>query len=230
MYRILISLLLLTGFVSAQSWIGHVEIVDSAPAGACTPGSFKVDEVGQAAYVCPVSGIWGGPILSNGSSGGSVPSGLITMVSSGTCPAAWSEVAALNGKFLQGTLAANGDVGNTGGSATITPTGTVSQPTFTGSANQSTSAVSAGTPAGSNSGTTTSGNCASTAKIGTSGATACSATAPNLTVPAETFTGSALGTHSHTLTPAGTVSQPTFTGNAIDPRPAFLKVIFCSKD
>lgn len=37
----------------------------------------------------------------------------------------------------------------------------------------------------------------------------------------------ALGTHTHTLTPTGTVSAPTFTGAAFDPHPAFTKVIFC---
>ena len=35
---------------------------------------------------------------------------------------------------------------------------------------------------------------------------------PAGTVAAPTFTGSALGTHSHTLTPSGTCSAPTFTG------------------
>ena len=57
-----------------------------------------------------------------------------------------------------------------------------------------------------------------------------SATAPNLTVPAETFTGTIFPAHQHTLTPAGTNSAPTFTGAAIDPRPPFTKVIFCAKN
>jgi hypothetical protein len=255
------------------------------------------------------------------STGSGLPSGLITLVISGACPSGFTEVSALSGKFLQGTLAANGDVGTAGGNATITPTGTVSTPiltmnsytpggsvaapTFTGTSSQSTSAVSAGTPAGTNatgtvtpagtnawpagvptngaiaigsfvnSATATTGNCAATnIAAGTGSTTACKATAPNLTVPAEghsgsltpptiswpagvpvfsgsssttsaeVFTGSALGTHSHTLTPAGTnsapaftgnsavltgsISQPTFTGSAVDPRPAFIKVIFCS--
>jgi hypothetical protein len=47
------------------------------------------------------------------------------------------------------------------------------------------------------------------------------------TIPAETFTGSALGTHTHTVTPTGTNSAPAFTGTAFDPHPAFVKVIFC---
>lgn len=159
------------------------------------------------------------------STGGGVPSGLIVLTLT-SCPSGFSEVSALDGKFLQGTLAAHSDVGTTGGNATITPAGTVSQPTFTG-ASDTTSAVSAGTPAGTNSTTTTgatsagtpagtngatatSGNCAATnIAAGTGSTTACKATAPNLTVPAETFTGSALATHTHT------VPAETFTGSAL---------------
>jgi hypothetical protein len=320
------------------------------------------------------SGTWGPS--SCGSS--SMPTGLITLVVSGSCPSGFTEVTALDGKMLRGTLAAHGDVGTTGGNATITPAGTVSQPsltlnsytpagsvaapTFTGTSNQTTSAVSAGTPAGTNgtvsftpagtngtvsftpsgtiawpagvptavlswpasvptfagsalathahelpfqipSTTTTRQIAVATFGTGTSrAATAVSAagtanttsaavalsqavsagtpagtiawpasvptavlswpagvptltgtsgtipaetfTGTSGTVPAETFTGSALGTHSHTLTPAGTnsapaftgnsatltgtVSQPTFTGNAVDPSPPYVKVIFCS--
>lgn len=206
---------------------------------------------------------WSGSAWTYDTPGSSLPTGLVAMILSGTCPSGWSEVAALNGKMIRGTLAANGDVGTTGGSATITPSGTVSTPTltmnsytpagsvtaptFTGTANQTTSATSAGTPAGTNAATATSGNCAATnIAAGTGSTTACKATAPNLTVPAETFTGSAMATHTHTLTPAGTnsaptfsgtpatlsgsVSQPTFTGTAVDPSPAYVKAIFCSKN
>jgi len=145
-----------------------------------------------------------------------IPSGLVALILSGTCPVGWSEVGALNGKILRGTLSANGDVGTTGGSATITPVGTNSTTT--------TGATSAGTPAGTNSATATSGNCAATnIAAGTGSTTACKATAPNLTVPAETFTGSALSTHTHT------VPAETFTGSPIDPSPPFVRVIFCSK-
>jgi hypothetical protein len=234
------------------------------------------------AWLCmdPTSGVLSSPVLTN-----YVPPGLITIILSGTCPSGWTEVSALNGKMLKGTIAANGDVGTIGGNATITPAGTVSQPTltmnaytpagtvaapvftgtqgtvpaeaFTGSQG-TTSATSAGTPAGTNGATATSGNCASTnIAAGTGSTTACKATAPNLTVPAETFTGSSMATHTHTLTPVGTnstasftpagtnsapvftgtqatltgvVSQPTFTGNAVDPSPSYTKVIFCSKN
>lgn len=109
-----------------------------------------------------------------------------------------------------------------------------------------TGATSAGTPAGTNGATITSGNCAATnIAAGTGSTTACKATAPNLTVPAETFTGSAMATHTHTVpaetftgsalaththtdTAAGAISQATFAGNAIDPSPSYVKVIFCS--
>lgn len=178
-----------------------------------------------------------------------VPSGLVALTVNSGCPTGFSEVSALNGKFLQGTIAANGDVGTTGGNATITPAGQVSQPglsmnSYTPSgtnAATTTGATSAGTPTGTNSATATSGNCAATnIAAGTGSTTACKATAPNLTVPAETFSGSAMATHTHTV-PAetftgtaailtGSVSQPTFTGSAIDPRPQFTKVIFCSKN
>src|SRR5882762_1202379 len=79
-----------------------------------------------------------------------IPAGLIAM-SLTSCPSGFSELSALNGKLLRGTLAANGDVGTTGGNATITPTGTINAQTFAGTANQATSLVSAGTPAGTNS-------------------------------------------------------------------------------
>jgi hypothetical protein len=181
-----------------------------------------------------------------------LPSGVIILVVSGTCPANFTEVSALNGKMLRGTVAANGDVGTTGGNATITPTGIVSTPTFTGTSNQTTSATSGGTPAGTN-GTTTTGATSGGTPVGTisalttgadssttGGVAKAIAQTPTFTgsalsththtVPAEVFTGSALATHTHTLTPAGTVSQPTFTGNAVDPSPSYVKVIFCSKN
>ena len=181
---------------------------------------------GQQVYTCH-SNTWGQ--LGNSSSGG-VPSGMIGMIVSGSCPSAWTQVAALNGVMLQGTLAANGDVGTTGGSNSITATGTVSQPTFSG-ASDTTSAVSAGTPAGTN-GTaafTPAGTVAAPTFTGASDTTsAVSAGTPagvnsstnttNKLVTASsgvslTFVGSALATHTHTVTPTGTNSAPAFTGS-----------------
>ncbi len=90
------------------------------------------------------------------------------------CPQGYSEVAALNGRTLIGTLSINNDVGATGGSDTITPAGIVSQPTFSGNA----LAGHAHTFTGSLLTT-------HTHAVGTYVATA------------PTFTGSALATHSH---------------------------------
>lgn len=160
------------------------------------------------------------------------PSGAMIMILSGTCPSSFTEVTALNGQFLEGTIAANGDVGGTGGNSTITPAGTVSTPTFSG-ASDTTSAVSAGTPAGSN-GTTTTGATSAGTPAGTNASTtitsastevpvtsptkyvfstlnsaAAASSSPSITIPAETFTGSALATHTHT------VPAETFTGSAL---------------
>jgi hypothetical protein len=51
------------------------------------------------------------------------------------------------------------------------------------------------------------------------------------TQSAATFTGSALGTHTHTLTATGTNGASTVTGtlNSFDNRSAWVKVIFCVK-
>jgi hypothetical protein len=70
----------------------------------------------------------------------SPPTGSTFVILTGTCPAGTSEVSALDGKMPYGTLAAHGDVGGTGGSNTITPTGTNGTAT--------TGATSGGTPAG----------------------------------------------------------------------------------
>lgn len=241
------------------------------------PGGQNAQEVStlsnghKKAILCvdPDTGSLAATSAFSGGGSATLPSGVVFLILSGTCPAGSTEVTALNGKMLKGTLAANGDVGTTGGNATITPSGTISAQTFTGS-QVTTSAVSAGTPAGTNSAPTFAGSAlashahelpfqipsttttrqiaSATFGTGTSrAATAVSATGtsnttsaavalsqsvsagtPAGTVSAPTFTGSALGTHTHTDTAAGTVSQATFTGNAIDPSPSFVKVIFCA--
>jgi hypothetical protein len=62
----------------------------------------------------------------------SFPTGAIVLIITGTCPFGWIEEATLSGVTLIGTVAANADIGTTGGNNNITPTGTVTQPTFTG--------------------------------------------------------------------------------------------------
>lgn len=66
--------------------------------------------------------------------GGGVPAGTIIMITSGSCSTGYTQVTALNGKTLIGTLAANGDVGTTGGNDSITPAGSVATGVFTGTA------------------------------------------------------------------------------------------------
>jgi hypothetical protein len=81
-----------------------------------------------------------------------LPAGGIFFVASGGCPVGSTENADLSGKAIIGTVAANMNVGTTGGADTITPTVatlTAAAQTFSGSS-ANTSAVSAGTPAGTN--------------------------------------------------------------------------------
>jgi len=52
---------------------------------------------------------------------GSIPAGAIILIVSGSCPSGFDEATELNGLTVIGTLAANGDVGTTGGSDIVTP-------------------------------------------------------------------------------------------------------------
>ena len=115
-----------------------------------------------------------------------------------------------------------GDSDTTSAVSAGTPAGTVTAPTFTGS-QDTTSAVSAGTPAGTNSGaafsiTTQDYNTGTTAYGPKSlGGTTLASGTTSITLSTQpTFTGSALATHTHTLTPTGTNSAPAFTGSALD--------------
>lgn len=143
----------------------------------CRQYSIFVTTAGQM-KICGTSNDW----TDVGGGGGSVPTGSILLTLT-TCPTGFEEATELNGITLVGTLAANGNVGNTGGSDNITPAGTNSALTFTGSS-ASTNNVSAGTPAGTNSVPTFTGNAWSAPAI--SGITA-------------TFTGNALAGHAHEL-------------------------------
>lgn len=261
-------------------------------------------------------------------------------LAAGTCPAGWVQDTTFDGDYLRITVAAHNNVGTTGGSATLTATGTVSAPIFTGNSVAS-SAVSAGTPAGTNSsvsftptGTNGTGTVTATGTIawpagvptsgvltftGTpfssvinhthslvstsftprlQGGTTASTTGTHLmasaatggslrnsaettvaatpatdnpaggvssitpagtintptiawpagvptfsgssaitsaqaftgdvgTVPAESFTGTALGTHTHTTTATGTNAAPTFTGDAVTNTPSYVNLILC---
>ena len=211
---------------------GQIISVQATLPVSCTPPDLLLRTTGTITlYVCSAADTWS-PISTS-----PFPSNAIMLIDSGTCPTGFVEVSGLNGKTVLGTVAANGDVGATGGSDTITPTGAIAWPagvpTFTGSS-ANTTAVTAGTPAGTNSTSATTGNCAaSNVAIGTGAANACKATAPNLTVSAQTFTGSALATHQHAVTATGTIAWPagvpTFTGAQFDNRSAFVKWIACKK-
>ncbi len=89
-------------------------------------------------------------ITTHTQTGNSVFPGQITMLLTGTCPAAYTEVPALNGKTVIGTLAGNGDVGTTGGSDSITPAGTVSAIAATATAALNTPPTAAQKQAASN--------------------------------------------------------------------------------
>ena len=153
--------------------------------------------------------------------GGSAPSsagmasGVIVMTLS-ACPAGYSEATALNGVMLRGTIAANGDVGQTGGTDTITPTVaalTAAAQAFTGSS-ANTSSVSGGTPAGTVAAPTITWPVGVPTFAGSPGTVPAQTFTGNAgTVPGEviswpvgvpTFAGNALATHTHTLTPTGT--------------------------
>lgn len=214
-----------------------------APSSACTTGIITYQNETTGEYYDCVAGAWHLTTRNTGNQStittnitASFPSGMIMILISGTCPTGFTELTALNGKFILGTLAANGDIGTSGGSDNITPAGTVSAPTFTGNSVTS-SAVSGGTPAGTNSAPTFTGNAVTAASTttGTKLVTANTSTGVSTittatgTVSAPVFTGSALATHTHTTTATGTNSAPSFTGSSFDNRPAFIKVIFCKK-
>jgi hypothetical protein len=167
-------------------------------------------------YTCTASNTW----LAQ------TPSGTIMLLVSGACPGGWSQITAADGKFLRVTTAAHTDVGTTGGSDGVTPSGTVSQPTFTGSSSTTSAqtvswpagvptetAVSAGTPAGTN-GAITAGTPA-----GTNSAPAFSGSAwaaPAIAWPAgvPTYTG-ALGTLAVTAHTVVSTKQGSSSGNVV---------------
>ncbi len=163
-----------------------------------------------------------------------VAPGQITLILSGVCPFGFSEITALDGKTIIGTIAAHGNVGTTGGSDTITPAGTVSAPVFTGSSGQVTSSTSGGTPAGTVAAPVFTGAPLSTHthelpyQINSSTQTRQISAAVFGTGTARTATGQAPAGAANTAsaavaltqgvsagTPAGTNSAPAFTGSAL---------------
>ena len=157
--------------------------------------------------------------LSVSSSAGGVPTGGIIFIDAGTCPTGFTQDTAFNGAYILGTVAANADVGLTGGSNSVTPTGSVSAPTLT---------MNSYTPAGTNAAPALTMNSYTPAGTNAAPALAMNSYAPAGTVSAPTFAGAAQtfttkGTSTgsaanftgpNPYTPAGTVSAPSFTGTA----------------
>jgi hypothetical protein len=157
-------------------------------------------------------------------------------VSAGT-PAGTNGTAAVTSVGTKFTTSSSGSFAFTtlaGTASAASPTVTVPAEVFTGSALAThthtltatgTNATVSFTPAGTN----------STAAFTPAGTVAWPAGVPTFsggagTVPAQTFTGSALGTHTHTLTPSGTNSAPAFAGTQATLSPTYLKLIPCRKN
>jgi hypothetical protein len=220
---------------------------------ACTVGEiFTLTSSPLGLHVCTSIDTWTPP-----ASGGGVPAGLITFVITGACPSGWSEVTALAGKTLVGTLAANVDVGTTGGNDSITPTvnalsaaaqtftgdsttvpalayGTLANawpagtPTIAGVPGLGTLAVTAHTVVATKQGASA-GNVVTTATHAFTGALTAGTLANTWPAGVPTHTGS---TATGALTPLGHNAASAVTGtlNSFDNRSAFTKVIFCSKN
>ena len=203
----------------------------------CLAGDLYVktdNPAGQRLYTCDATNTW---VQLTGGGGSSFPVGGIILIVSGTCPAGFAEETTISGKFVLGTVAANADIGTAGGSDSVTPTGTVSQPTFTGDAFSS---IINHTHAGS---VTDSGHTHLTQRYPTATGsssgftidTSMSGTLADNTLPTKIATTGITATTSNpasgvaSITPTGTVTQPVFTGNSQENRPAFIKVIFCRK-
>lgn len=185
-----------------------------------------------------------------GVTGGGIPAGLITLVTAGACPTGWVEAVALNGVMLRGTVAANNNVGQAGGSDTITPTiaslsaeGQVFAGTpFTGIINHthSVAIVDPGHTHIQNSFAPRIINSGTAGTVGVQGASAASnASASNAATTATNQTATTGITASSSnpaggvasITPAGLNAASAVTGtlNSFNNRPAYLNVIFCQK-
>lgn len=197
----------------------------------CGVGVMFVRTSDAQVFVCSSTDAWS----QVGGGGSSVPSGSILLIDAGTCPAGFAEVASLNGRTLVGTLAANGNVGGTGGSDDITPAGSNSAPTFTGTPFSDvinhTHVVNVNDP-----GHTHPEGYRNTGTAGTAGVQGAStANNANIATGVLSATTGITATTSNpaggvaSITPDGTVSAPTFTGTPFDNRSAFTRVIFCKK-
>ena len=142
--------------------------------------------------------------------------GTISFVTTGNCPTGWTEITELNGKTLVGTLAANGNVGTTGGLDSITPAGTNNALIFTGTPITFTEVIN------HTHAVTSVGSAATGSTTNLTGASDTSSTTATAVNPSG-------GVASFVKTPAGSINTPVFTGTQFDNRSAFTRVIFCRK-
>lgn len=194
-----------------------------------------------------------------GGGGSALPSGLIVFLASGTCPAGYTEVSGLDGRMPLGTVAANANVGTTGGSDTLTPAGTNSAPTFTGTLASLTHTGANVTSAFTGSalathahelpwqiatattirqiavatfGTGTSRAATAVSAAGTANTTSAAVAlsqAVSAGTPAGTVANTITQAGAHSYTPQGSVSAPAFTGTSADNRSAWIRLIGCQK-
>lgn len=84
-----------------------------------TTGNLPVDRL-NSGTAASSSTFWRGDGTWAAPGAGGLPAGAIILIISGSCPAGFTEVSALAGKFVLGTTNGAGDIGTTGGSDTIT--------------------------------------------------------------------------------------------------------------
>ena len=215
---------------------GFSEGAISWPVGVPTNASGAFTE-GALSWPAGVPAIAAGSFVQPTFAGNALATHTHTLTPTGTNgTAAWTIV---TGGYAASTTHYSPD--SFGGSALASGTTSITVPAeiFSGALDTS-SAVSAGTPAGTNSGGSfTEG--AITWPAGVPTIASGTFTQPTVSWPAgvptialgsftqPTFAGNALATHTHTLTPTGTVSTPSFSGTPATITPPYILVIWCSK-
>lgn len=223
MFVTLLICALLASTVDAQDRRG-VSLVSVLPSiCAQNEGALIASGASKGIYECGASNDWTlvSDLSGGGSGGDGVPVGASILIDAGTCPDGYEENTALNGKTLVGTLAANGNVGTTGGSDTITPAGTIAPITQVVSHTHAITITDPGHvhPEGYR----------NTGTAGTAGVQGAS-TANNASIAGGVLSATT-GITAASAAPAGGVASitPTFTGTAVDNRSAFVRVIICRK-
>jgi len=98
--------------------INTLQAYPGVPSGACGDNSIGLNQTNGDMYSCNGGEWWKiGPTTTGG-----LPEGLIVATLSASCPAGFTESAEFDGVTVIGTVAANMDVGDTGGVDAITPT------------------------------------------------------------------------------------------------------------